>query len=287
MRPKGVNDLLVLWAIRDIPSAILTLPEKGILFLFSAIIGNKKHCDFSFSQLIEIMGASERGLRDYFKILEKKKFLLVKRSGTLGRGKTNKYQLNYGLILSFSNEANSALLAKINEANSAVLEDEIRQNPYPNKANPAGASIERDKRDIKSREGKLSLIVNENSYSEEQKLYDKSTYRFSTEETQDSYRRDIHIQTCFNKFIEWLDSKGRTRFTQMEWDKWFQAERPGKHAKHAPPPAKNEYLEKVMAEHQQRKEEEIKYGMPDSLKGEWEKVRAKLKGQRTPPTDSK
>jgi hypothetical protein len=102
IRPEGYTDLDLLWAIRDIPSSILCIKLKSILYSFVAIIGNSTNEWYykSLDDLGDIIGISGRRLQGLLHQLENFGFLLIKRPAKYNRGITNEYQLNYHLILS-------------------------------------------------------------------------------------------------------------------------------------------------------------------------------------------
>jgi hypothetical protein len=99
-----LNDLHMIWAIRDISSSILDFKKKGILCLFVACIGKKKFCWRSMDQLAEIFGKSERRLREEFHCLEDMNFLIIDRPPIYSRGLSNHYSLNRELILETANQ---------------------------------------------------------------------------------------------------------------------------------------------------------------------------------------
>lgn len=102
MLPKGITQLKVMWAIKDIPGSILDVKLKGILFCFVALIGDsKKEWYFkSHKHLADIFGISVRRLPDMLNALEDLDFLIINRPETYTKGDTNEYKLDYFLILS-------------------------------------------------------------------------------------------------------------------------------------------------------------------------------------------
>jgi hypothetical protein len=120
MRPQGVNDLQVLWAIRDIPTSLITFEQRSLLYYFLSVLGNYEKCYYSISQLAKNTGMSKRWLTYRLKELEESKFLNINRPCNQGRGMANEYTLNYSLILQFLNKgAQNA----IKDAKSASFDD--------------------------------------------------------------------------------------------------------------------------------------------------------------------
>jgi hypothetical protein len=101
-KPENITDLDLFWAIRDIPSSILCIKLKSILYAFVALIGNsKKEWYFkSHESLAEIIGIKVRRLPNFLNMLEELNFLLIKRPKNYLKGNTNEYKLNYKKILS-------------------------------------------------------------------------------------------------------------------------------------------------------------------------------------------
>lgn len=99
MKKREINDLEILWAIRDIPKSILNLQRKGILLIFAACIGENEFCYYTMKQLQEKMGASERSLRDHFHYLEERGFLIIHRPKRYKNKDANQYSLNFNLII--------------------------------------------------------------------------------------------------------------------------------------------------------------------------------------------
>lgn len=101
-RPSKINDLDILWAIRDIPRHELSITKKGILSMFLACIGNRGTCHYNLDQLQEIMGIGQTGLRENLYWLEEKGYLKITRPAQYKRGAANEYSLNYELIISIA-----------------------------------------------------------------------------------------------------------------------------------------------------------------------------------------
>lgn len=104
IRPEGYSDLDIIWAIRDIPSDILCIKLKSILYTFVAIIGNSTNEYYykSLDDLGAIIGISGRRLQPLLHTLEELDFLKIKRPKKYLKGLTNEYKLNYLAILQAS-----------------------------------------------------------------------------------------------------------------------------------------------------------------------------------------
>jgi AraC-like DNA-binding protein len=120
-RPKGINDLQVLWAIRDISSDLITFEERGLLWALLSIIGNRESTWYSIDQLSKLLGCSSRFLQYKFKSLEKLNLIQVKRPSCNGRGYANEYSLNYYEILDQQKGAQNAPISKEKGASDAPL----------------------------------------------------------------------------------------------------------------------------------------------------------------------
>lgn len=90
----------------------------------------------------------------------------------------------------------------------------------------------------------------------------KQSFQFTPEEMEESYRRDIHIQPCFNKFWIYVESKGRDKFKRSDWEAWFARESNGKSAKNATIHHLGEHFDNQMREHEIIK----RAPMPESLR---------------------
>lgn len=169
MRPAGINDLQVSWAIRDIPSSILEFKYKGLLWGLLSIIGNNESCYYSQSQLVKILGIGERTLQDHLYHLRDKKFISITAPDRKGRGYANEYLLNYSLIMEFSNKdakaaglpvklstkhADSASLSYNKHADSACITEISTQKTTKKHADSASQDIQQDIH--KSRESKTA-----------------------------------------------------------------------------------------------------------------------------------
>jgi AraC-like DNA-binding protein len=102
-RPKGISDLDILWAIRDIPKSILNSSRKGILSMFIAIIGQNERCTYSMAELEDKLGCTDRSLRENFHYLEEINFLIIERPSHYVKGAVNHYKINYEKILEEAN----------------------------------------------------------------------------------------------------------------------------------------------------------------------------------------
>lgn len=101
-KPENISDLDILWAIRDIPSKILDIKLKSILYTFVALIGNSQNEWYykSHIELAEIIGISARRLPKLLNQLEDLNLLFINRPKLYLKGDSNEYKLNYHLILS-------------------------------------------------------------------------------------------------------------------------------------------------------------------------------------------
>jgi DNA-binding MarR family transcriptional regulator len=103
MRPEGVNDLEVIWAIRNIPQSIISKAnELCLLFLFVSIIGNRPSCWYNLDQLSEKARLSKNTLKKVLKSLLDKNLISIKKPEKYGRGISSEYTLNYQKILNAS-----------------------------------------------------------------------------------------------------------------------------------------------------------------------------------------
>lgn len=126
MRPKGVNDLQVMWAVRDIPSFLITFDQKSILLLFLSVIGNREYCDYSLPELCEIFSIKRTRLKSIINFLDKR-FLIIERSRLKGRSNTNQYRLDYRAILYCGNRSHADLL-KNKQSSGDLFIEEIGRN---------------------------------------------------------------------------------------------------------------------------------------------------------------
>ncbi len=95
------------------------------------------------------------------------------------------------------------------------------------------------------RESKKPLPVDNFKNEDQKQKLTRETFQFTHEEQKESINRDIDIQKCFNKFLEY-----KPMFKRAEWESWFKREKNGRKAK-------NIHLEQQMNEHNQRKRLEM------------------------------
>ena len=230
MRPEGINDLQVMWAIRDIPADIITPNERLLLFILVTTIGNKGSCYDSVSDFANKTGLSERTIQYGLKSLSNKKLIKIKAPKLNGRGYANEYFLNYFAILGHSERVQDLHPSMEKGAGAAPITPERVQNLQ--KKGAGAAPREKDIDIHKSREEEPAVLQPEKpEQKRDQTLYNRKTFTFTHAEQDDAIRRDIHIQPCFNNFVLHLAGKGRDEFERWEWEMWFARELPGRKAK--------------------------------------------------------
>ncbi|MHB9161375.1 MAG: hypothetical protein ACYC6W_10920 [Nitrosotalea sp.] len=99
MRPKDVNDLQIMWAIRDIPATILNLNQKALLFILATLIGNNEDCWYKSKNLCEKLGVSRHTLHRLLSHLEKQNLIFIDRPDHYTHNINNRYRLNYEQLL--------------------------------------------------------------------------------------------------------------------------------------------------------------------------------------------
>jgi hypothetical protein len=104
IRPSEYSDLDIIWAIRDIPSHILCIKLKSVLYTFVALIGNSTNEWYykSAEDLAAKIGISRRRLQPLLCCLEDLNFLHINRPKKYLKGLTNEYKLNYLAIVKAS-----------------------------------------------------------------------------------------------------------------------------------------------------------------------------------------
>lgn len=97
IRPEHLSDLDIIWAIRDIPTKVLCIKLKSILYTFVSLIGNSTNEYYykSHEDLAPIIGISSRRLPALLDKLENLKFLKIKRPKNYTKGDSNEYKLLY------------------------------------------------------------------------------------------------------------------------------------------------------------------------------------------------
>jgi hypothetical protein len=197
MRPKGISDLRIMWAIRDITSEILDLKQKAFLFILLSITGNKFVCYYSQPNLAEIMGCSVPSIYRISKSLEDLKFIYVERNPNKGRSKTNRYFINYPLLIACENKIKLIVLEEINNVNLTVLIQEIASNCNVNSIKLTDAYKEEDKqkdKQLKKDKRDQSFFVPE---SKEQKQAPKPIYTLDNFEP-----KEAHFTTAKNAALD-------------------------------------------------------------------------------------
>jgi hypothetical protein len=167
MRPKNVNDLQILWAIRDIPADLITFEERSILNLLLSIIGNNEYCYYSLDELVEKFGASYSTFKRLLKSLTSKKFIQTIRPEKQGRGQNNHYILNYEVILNTAKGVYETPLLIQKEVYETPLNE--RRGSVQNEKGVCVTPAYKEKKDIKeihkNKESKsISLFEKKNPY---------------------------------------------------------------------------------------------------------------------------
>jgi hypothetical protein len=126
IRPQGYSDLDLIWAVRDIPSKILCIKLKSIIYTFIALIGNSESQWYykSLPDLSEAIGISGRRLQDLLHKLEELGFIFINRPKKYLKGMSNEYQLNYQLILSTGGKFRAQSLGCQNVRHNSLVSDD-------------------------------------------------------------------------------------------------------------------------------------------------------------------
>lgn len=105
MRPEGLTDQEVLWAIRDTPRKILKSNLKSVLYTMVLTIGNN-HKDWFYhsnKQWSEKVGCCPRVVPDLMHRLEDLEYISIQPPAYYGNGDANEYKLNYLKIIEIAN----------------------------------------------------------------------------------------------------------------------------------------------------------------------------------------
>jgi hypothetical protein len=93
------NVLHLLWAIRDIPSSVLNVQEKIILYTLLSCVNKDNICWHSQITLSKMCSLSETSVKKYTKTLSQKGFIKISMPAQYNRANSNQYSL---IISNFS-----------------------------------------------------------------------------------------------------------------------------------------------------------------------------------------
>lgn len=278
MRPKGYSDLNILWAIRDLPSDLISWNERSVLWFLLSIIGNNESCIRTINQLSDKCGLSRSSLIRHLNSLVKSKFIQIYRPRNQGRGQANEYFLNYETILSAIKLSTKGIkltpFVEESMSNRHPLNEESMSN-LKNK----GVRLKPHryiKKDIKEKE-RESFASLPPDFVPDQKTKDEiKSLCFKKGEADE-------IGQAFMEYF--LDSGEARKNWQFEARKWFRRERkmiderPTKNKKSQAHPVSQPIRETRVAE-------EWKTGDPQTAKDYLSKIMGRLNGKGAHDNDT-